>query len=224
MFPSIVDVARANRAFLGRAVRFLAGEAGMRQFLDVGTGLPSAANTHEVAQAVAPEARVVYVDNDPLVLAHARALLTGSHEGATAYVDADAHDPEAILRAAAETLDLRRPVAVMLLGILNFVLDDAEAQHVVATLMDVVPPGSHLALTHPTLEVDGQANAEAMQFWNDNATPPITARSSTEVIQFFDGLTLLDPGVVPCTLWRPDALDVGAVAPVPQLGGVARKE
>jgi hypothetical protein len=152
MFPSIVDVARADRAFLGRAVRFLAGEAGIRQFLDIGTGLPTASNTHQVAQETAPEARVVYVDNDPLVLTHARALLTGTPEGATAYIDADAHDPEYILRRAADVLDFGQPVAVMLLGILNFILDGDHARRVVSVLVDAVPPGSYVTITHPTLE------------------------------------------------------------------------
>ncbi|WBB58017.1 SAM-dependent methyltransferase [Streptomyces sp. WMMC500] len=223
MFPLIRDVARADRVFLGRAVRFLAGEAGIRQFLDIGTGLPTANNTHEVAQQVAPASRIVYVDNDPLVLSHARALLTSTPQGATAYVAADAHEPEAILREAARTLDFGRPVAVMMLGILNFVLDDAAAQRVVRELMEATPPGSYLVLTHPTVELGGEGNVAAMKFWNENATPPITARSLDQVTRFFDGLELLDPGIVSCSRWRPEPNAFGAPAVVPQFGAVARK-
>ncbi|MDQ8706453.1 SAM-dependent methyltransferase [Streptomyces sp. LHD-70] len=202
MYPSIGQVARADREFLGRAVRYLAGEAGIRQFLDIGTGLPTADNTHEVAQRIAPDSRIVYVDNDPTVLAHARALLTSTPEGATSYVDADAHDPDAILRAAAETLDLDRPVAVILLGILNFVLDTEQATEIVRRLVDAVPSGSYLVVTHPTLELGGSGNAEAMAFWNENAKPPIRARSGQEIAAFFDGLELLPPGLVSCSRWR----------------------
>ena len=224
MFPGIVHVARADRAFLGRAVRFLAGEAGIRQFLDIGTGLPTADNTHEVAQAIAPETRVVYVDNDPLVLTHARALLTSAPPGVTAYVDADVHHPARIINAAAETLDLRRPLAVMMLGILNFVLDTGEAAAIVNHVMDAVPSGSYLVISHPTLELGGEANAEAMRFWNDHATPPITARSRAGISQFFEGLDLVEPGLVPCTRWRPDTAGAGEPGPeVPQYGAVALK-
>lgn len=221
MFPAIAEVARADRAFLGRAVGHLAGEAGIRQFLDIGTGLPTADNTHEVAQRTAPDARIVYADNDPLVLAHARALLTSTPEGATAYVDADVRDTDALLHAAARTLDFDRPVAVMLLGILNFVLDTGEALGIVTRLMEAVPPGSHLVLTHPTLELGGEANTEAMAFWNENAKPPITARSGAEIARFLDGLELLPPGLVSCAEWRPDPAT--APARVAQYGVVARK-
>ncbi|WNI22160.1 SAM-dependent methyltransferase [Streptomyces sp. ITFR-16] len=221
MYPSIGEVARADRAFLGRAVRYLAGDAGIGQFLDIGTGLPTADNTHEVAQHTAPDARVVYVDNDPIVLAHARSLLTSSPEGATEYVDADARRPELILRAAQPTLDLRRPVAVMLLGILNFVLDTDEATRVVRVLMDAVPSGSYLVLTHPTLELGGEGNEAAMRFWNENATPPITARTRFEFASFLTGLDLVEPGIVSCARWRPSP---GTAEPeVAQFGAVARK-
>jgi len=223
MFPSIVDMARADRAFLGRVMRFLTAESGIRQFLDVGTGLPTSANTHEVAQRIAPESRIVYVDNDPLVLTHARALLTSAPEGRTVYIDADAHDPDGILRVAAGTLDLDRPVGIMLLGILNFILDTAEATRVVSALVDAVPSGSYVAITHPTLQLGGDANAKAMAFWNENAKPPITARTRTEFAQFFDGLQLLEPGIVPCSRWRPNDAEVGTPADVPQFGAVARK-
>ncbi|MFH8475314.1 SAM-dependent methyltransferase [Streptomyces sp. NPDC018000] len=219
MYPSIGEVARADRAFLGRAVRFLAGDARIGQFLDIGTGLPTADNTHEVAQHTAPDSRIVYVDNDPIVLAHARALLTSSPEGATEYIDADAHHPEQILRAVEPTLDLKKPVAVMMLGILNFILDTDEARRIVRTLMDAMPSGSYLALTHPTLELGGEGNEAAMRFWNENATPPIIARSRAEFTTFLEGLELVEPGIVSCARWRaaPGAVQVA------QFGAVARK-
>ncbi|MFF7881378.1 SAM-dependent methyltransferase [Streptomyces sp. NPDC020794] len=222
MFPVIRAVARADRDFLGRAVRFLTGERGIRQFLDVGTGLPTLDNTHDIAQRIAPESRIVYVDNDPVVLAHARALLTGTPEGATDYLDADVHAPDAIIRGAAGTLDLDRPVAVMMLGMLNFVLDGDEARDIVRRLMAALPSGSCLALTHPTTDADlgGEGNVAAMSFWNENATPPITARDRAEITTFFDGLDLLDPGLVSCAQWRARPGD-GAV--LPQYGAVAVK-
>ncbi|MGC5344565.1 SAM-dependent methyltransferase [Streptomyces sp. DT171] len=223
MYPSIGEVARADRAFLGRVVRHLAGEAGIRQFLDIGTGLPTADNTHEVAQRTAPDARVVYVDNDPIVLAHARALLTSTPEGVTEYIDADAHHPERILDAVEPTLDLTRPVAVMMLGILNFVLDTDEALSVVRELMAPLPSGSYLVLTHPTLELGGEGNDAAMRFWNENATPPITARSRAEFAAFLEGLEIVEPGIVSCARWRDEPSGGGAPADVAQFGAVARK-
>ncbi|MFG2192095.1 SAM-dependent methyltransferase [Streptomyces sp. NPDC048639] len=223
LYPSIGEVARADRAFLGRAVRYLAGEAGIRQFLDIGTGLPAVDNTHEVAQRLAPESRIVYVDNDPIVLAHARDLLTGSAAGATDYVDADAHDPDTIVSAAARTLDFDRPVAVMMLGILNFILDTAEAHAIVDRLLDAVPPGSHLVVTHPTLELGGEANAGAMRFWNDNATPPIVARGQEDLARFFARLEIVEPGIVSCARWRPDPGAPAGTDEVAQYGVVGRK-
>ncbi|WP_030758724.1 SAM-dependent methyltransferase [Streptomyces griseus] len=219
-YPSIGEVARADRAFLGRAVTRLARAEGVRQFLDIGTGLPTADNTHEVAQRIAPDARIVYVDNDPIVLTHARALLTSAPEGVTEYVDADAHEPEKVLAGAGEVLDLSRPVAVLMLGLLNFVMDTDEARSIVRTLMAAVPSGSHLVLTHPTLdpELGGEGNVAAMAFWNENATPPITARTREEFASFFDGLELLDPGIVSCARWG--APEAAAVA---QFGAVGRK-
>ncbi|MER6979733.1 SAM-dependent methyltransferase [Streptomyces carpinensis] len=222
LFPVIREVARADRAFLGRAVRFLTAERGVRQFLDIGTGLPTADNTHEIAQRIAPESRIVYVDNDPAVLVHARTLLTSTPEGVTAYIDADAHDPDAIVERASATLDLGRPVAVMMLGILNFVLDTDAARDIVRRVMAALPSGSCLALTHPTVDADlgGEGNVAAMEFWNENATPPITARPRAEVAAFFEGLDLVEPGLVPCSRWRPDT---GTPAAVPQFGAVAVK-
>jgi hypothetical protein len=207
LMPELVLSARANRQFLGRAVRFLAGEGQIRQFLDVGTGLPTADNTHEVAQAVAPEARIVYVDNDPLVLTHARALLTSGPEGVTDYIDADVRDPRAILEAAAATLDFTQPTAVVLSGIVNFVLDDAEAHAVVNQFVGAVPSGSYLLISHPTTEVNGPAVEESMRQWNATGAAPIRTRTVEEIRGFFDGLELLDPGVVTCTAWRPDPQD-----------------
>jgi O-methyltransferase involved in polyketide biosynthesis len=222
MFPVIRDVARADRDFLGRAVHFLAAECGVRQFLDIGTGLPTMDNTHEIAQRIAPESRIVYVDNDPTVLVHARALLTGTPEGATDYIDADVHHPDAIIEAARSTLDFSRPIAVMMLGILNFVLDTAQARDIVHRITAAGPSGSYLALTHPTTNADlgGEGNIEAMKFWNDNAKPPITARSRAEIMAFFDGLDLLPPGLVSCAQWRAEP---ELPAAVPQFGAVAVK-
>jgi S-adenosyl methyltransferase len=221
--PDIVTSARADRAFLQRAVRHLVVEAGIRQFLDVGTGLPTADNTHEVAQALAPESRIVYTDNDPLVLAHARALLTSTSEGATDYIDADARDTPAILAAARRTLDFDRPIAVMLLGVLNFIGDDDEAAGVVRRLMAAVPTGSYLAIAHPTLEVRPEESRAAAAQWNETATPPITLRSKTQLQAWFEGLELLEPGVVTCTRWRPEAGDPTADTDVYQFCGLARK-
>ncbi|MFG2502253.1 SAM-dependent methyltransferase [Streptomyces sp. NPDC048441] len=222
MFPVIRDVARADRQFLARTVRFLTADCGVRQFLDIGTGLPTLANTHEIAQRIAPEARIVYVDNDPIVLVHARSLLTGTPQGATDYIDADIQHPDSVMEGAAATLDLDRPVAVMMLGILNFVLDTGEAQEIVRRIMASVPSGSYLALTHPTTDTDlgGEGNVEAMRFWNENATPPITARSRAEISAFFDGLDLLTPGLVSCAHWRAET-DSGPT--LPQFGAVAMK-
>jgi O-methyltransferase involved in polyketide biosynthesis len=207
LMPEIVDSARADRAFLGRVVRHVAGEAGVRQFLDIGTGLPTADNTHEVAQAVAPESRIVYVDNDPLVLVHARALLTSGPAGVTDYIEADVRDPDTILEAAARTLDFSQPVALMLLGILNFVVDDDEAHAIVDRLLDAVPSGSYMAVVHPTQEIHGEAMAETLRLWNERGGAPIVARSRQELARFFDRLELLEPGVVACWQWRPDPGD-----------------
>ncbi|PWI12080.1 translation initiation factor IF-2 [Streptomyces sp. NWU339] len=222
IIPVIRDIARADREFLGRAVTYLAGERGVRQFLDVGTGLPTADNTHEIAQRIAPDSRIVYVDNDPTVLVHARALLTGGHDGATAYLDADVRDPDAILERAAATLDFDRPVAVMMLGILNFVLDTGEAREIARRIVAAVPSGSFLVLTHPTsdAEVGGENQVPAMEFWNENATPPITARSAEDIAAFFEGLNLVEPGLVSCSRWRAGA---DAAVVVPQYGAVAVK-
>ena len=205
--PELVQSARFNRQFLGRAVRHLTGEVGIRQFLDVGTGLPTADNTHEVAQAVAPESRIVYVDNDPLVLVHARALLTSSPEGATDYIAADIRDPEKILAAARDTLDFDQPIAIMLLGILNFVVDDDEAYQIARRLGAAVPPGSHLVLSHPTREVNAEAVDRAVNMWNEGGSAPMAVRTPAEIARYLEGFTLLELGLVTCSRWRPDGND-----------------
>ncbi|MFA1548962.1 SAM-dependent methyltransferase [Actinomadura chokoriensis] len=224
VLPDIVASARADRGFLGRAVGHLAGEAGLRQFLDLGTGLPTAGNTHEVAQGIAPEARIVYVDNDPLVLTHAQALLTSTPEGATDYIESDAREPEKILEQAAATLDFGRPVAIMMLGILNFITDDDQAHQVVDRLLDAVPSGSHLAIAHPTGEVDGEAAQQAVDMSNQAGVAPMRLRSRAELESFFDGMEILEPGVVSCSRWRPAVSDPARLPkPVYQFCGLARK-
>jgi SAM-dependent methyltransferase len=211
---------RSNRAFLGRAVRFLAGEAGISQFLDIGTGIPTASNTHEVAQSVNPMARVVYVDNDPMVLAHARALLT-SVTAPTAYVDADARDTGKLLAEAARTLDFTKPVALMLIGLLHCIPDADDPYRVVADLVSALPPGSYLAISHPAADIHATEMAEGAAMMNAALAVPLTFRPYDRVIPFFDGLDLVEPGVVSTTQWRPDP---GAdTTPLPGWTGVARK-
>src|SRR5579875_3884116 len=224
MLPIIVTQARADRAFLGRAIRYLAGEAGIRQFLDIGTGLPTADNTHEVAQRAAPQARIVYADNDPMVLAHARALLTSSPEGACDYVNGDLREPDAILSQAARTLDLTRPVALMLLGVLHHISDTDQAYAIVRQLMTALAPGSYLVVNHSTSAISGAAMEDAVAHWNKVGTPPMTLRTPEQIARFFDGLELLEPGVVSCSRWRPGPSPPGGQHPeVDEFCGVARK-
>ena len=218
-YPQIVDVARAGRYFLARSVRFLAGEAGVRQFLDIGTGLPAPDNTHEIAQRVAPESRVVYVDNDPLVLAHARALLTSAPQGSCDYVDADMRNPASILTAAARTLDLTQPVAVLFMGVLGHVADYEESRAIVGAMLDGVPAGSYLALKE---SADKQARVKANEQYEQTGAVPYTSRTAAQVEGYFAGLDLVPPGVVPVADWRPEP----SPFPVPQadsLAGVGRK-
>lgn len=222
-FPDLRDAARADRGFLIRAVTYLVRDAGIRQLLDVGTGLPTVNNTHQVAQRTAPDCRIVYVDNDPMVLVHARALLTSTPEGRTDYLHADVRDPERILDEAARTLDFTQPVALMLLGVINYILDNAEAHAIVNRLLDALPSESYLAMSHPTAEVHAEAIEASVQQYNSSGAPPIRTRSRQELTRFFDGLELLQPGVVSCSLWRPDHSDVGTPAEVTQYCGVARK-
>lgn len=222
--PGIVDVARADRRFLVRVVSHLAGESGIRQFLDIGTGLPTADNTHEVAQRIAPSSRVVYTDNDKMVLIHAQALLVGSSEGSTDYIDADVHDPETILDRAADTLNLSEPVAVLMFGVLNFVAETEEARAIVRRLMAAVPSGSYLAIAHATSDLGGEANAQAMKVWNENSHQPIRTRTREEITRLLDGLDVLDPGLDSVSRWRaePDATGKMPVQ-VPAYGVLARK-
>ncbi|MDX3619301.1 SAM-dependent methyltransferase [Streptomyces europaeiscabiei] len=204
LHPSIEDYARADRQFLGRAVRHLAADVGIRQFLDIGAGLPTAENTHEVAQHIAPDARIVYVDNDPLVLVHARALLTSSPEGRTDHVDEDLRNVDSVLEHAARTLDLTRPVALMLLDVLAFIHDDENPYGIVRHLMDALPSGSHLVLSHTITSPEWPDVDIAAAWWNEHGIPRLTQRTPEVIAGFFAGLDLLEPGVVSCTRWRPE--------------------
>lgn len=221
--PQIVELARSSRAFLNRAVVYLAGEVGVRQFLDIGTGLPTANNTHEVAQQVAPEAKIVYVDNDPVVLAHARALLLSTPEGATTYLDADLYDSATILRRAAETLDFERPIALILMNILGHVADWEQAKSIVKTLVEALPSGSYLLVSDGTNVIDPEALNEAARIYNEHANPQYHLRTPEMISELFTGLDLLEPGVVSCPSWRPEAAAVGQIVEVDQFGGVGRK-
>jgi O-methyltransferase involved in polyketide biosynthesis len=219
--PNVLPSVRANRAFLRRAVQYLAAEAGIRQFLDIGTGLPTAENTHQVAQGIAPESRVVYVDNDPIVLAHARALLTSTPEGATAYIDADLRDTDEILRAAAGTLDFSKPIAVMLLCIMQYVPDAARPREIVARLMDAVPAGSYLAMSDTTRDIQTEAMVAGAAQYNARLGPNVfTPRTGAEYTAFFDGLEFVEPGLVPLPQWRAPA-DLTQV--IPMYAAIGRK-
>jgi hypothetical protein len=220
VFPAIVDVARAGRAFLGRSVRYLVREVGIRQLLDVGTGLPTVDNTHEIAQRVAPDSRIVYVDNDPLVLVHARALLTSSPEGATDYIDADMNEPQAIVQAASKLLDLTQPVGLLFMGVLGHIPDYDRARWIVSQLLDALPSGSYLALTDGV--ATDRAATQAEQEYADTGAIPYVSRSPEEIAGFFEGLELVDPGCVTVTRWRPDN-PADAAIELPGLAGVARK-
>jgi hypothetical protein len=218
MFPDITKLARADRAFLRRAVTFLVRDAGIRQFLDVGTGLPTADNTHQVAQAIARESRIVYVDNDPLVLVHARALLTSTHEGACDYIDADLRDVDRILAGAARTLDFSQPVALMLFGIMGQIPDSDDPGGVISGLLAPMPSGSYLALSDGA--TISESFTEAVKHYNENSASTYHPRSPEQLTSFFDGLELVEPGVVELSQWRPGAAELGAV---PGMGGIGRK-
>jgi hypothetical protein len=205
IFPDLVFTMRANRAFLGRAVRYLTAEAGIRQFLDIGTGIPTAGNTHEVAQAIAPECRVVYVDYDPVVLAHARALLDSSDAGATEYIDADLRDTGTILTQAAELLDFTKPVAITLMSILHAIPDADDPYSIVAMLLDAVPSGSYLAISAFGEELmSAEARAALMDSIKRTSLQRYTSRTREQMARFFDGTDLVEPGLVPVEEWRPD--------------------
>ncbi|MGH3407310.1 MAG: SAM-dependent methyltransferase [Streptosporangiaceae bacterium] len=221
-WPEIVFSVRANRAFLTRVVRYLAAEAGIRQFLDIGTGIPSANNTHEVAQAIAPGTRVVYVDNDPTVLAHARALLTSGPHGVTDYIDADLRDTGKILDAAARTLDFTQPVAITLMAIVHLIGDEDDPYGIIARLMSAVPSGSYLAMSHIASDINvavSEAGSRVSQFIQQKQT----YRTHDEVLRFFDGLELVQPGLAEVQEWRPDS-ELEAKAPAALWGGVGRKK
>ena len=203
--PELGFTARANRAFLGRVVRYLTAQAGIRQFLDIGTGIPTAGNTHQVAQAVAPESRVVYVDYDPVVLAHARALLTSHEAGATEYVDADLRDTPAILGRAARLLDFTKPVAVTLLMVLHVIPDSDDPHALVAKVMDALPSGSYLAVSHLGSDLlDEEAKQGFENIVSRAAQQQYIGRSRDEMLRFFPGTDLVEPGLVRVEEWRPD--------------------
>jgi hypothetical protein len=200
--PAIVRDIRANRDFMRRAVAYLAAE-GVRQFLDVGTGIPTEPNLHEVVQGIAPDARIVYADNDPIVLAHARALLTSTPEGATDYIQADLRAPGMILQEAARTLDFARPTAVTLVSIMQLISDEEDPHGIVARIMSAVAHGSYLVLTHPASDIHGELVAESARRYNESVATPVTLRAFDQVSGFFDGLEMVEPGIVQCHRWRP---------------------
>jgi hypothetical protein len=223
MFPDIADIARLQRRFLARAVHYLAGEAGIRQFLDIGTGLPTADNTHQIAQQMAPESRIVYVDNDPLVLVHARALLTSAPGGMTSYIEADVRDTEEILGEAARTLDFGQPIALMMLGIMGQLPDSAAPRSIVTTLLGALPPGSYLALSDGT--DTSPALNQAIAAYNQNSASSYYLRSPEQIARFFDGLTLVPPGVVTTSRWRRELADASTEPrEVDAICGVGRKD
>jgi hypothetical protein len=221
-FPKTAESARAARAFLRRVVRFLAAEAGIRQFLDIGAGLPSGENVHQVAQSVTPDAKIVYVDNDPVVLLHAQTLLTGGAEGVTAFLDADLRAPEKILTEAARTLDFGQPMAVLLLGILHNVGDEYDPRGIVRRLMRAVPGGSYLAIGHLTADIYPELAEFARVLNERQLDAPMVLRDHAQVTSFFDGLDLVQPGVVQLSRWRPQSESESAAAAA-LWGGVARK-
>jgi hypothetical protein len=214
--------ARAHRAVLGRVVRYLVHDAGVRQFLDIGTGIPKENNVHEVAQREVPECRIVYVDRDPIVLAHAHQLLRSAPQGATKYIYGELREPGAITRDAGETLDFSQPTAVMLFGILHFFSDDEDPCGVIRELMSPMAPGSYLALTHLARDVEGGALTETFNRLNSQMAESVTLRTHDEVAQLFGELELIEPGVVQLPKWRPEQGTADA-GPLPMWCGVARK-
>jgi SAM-dependent methyltransferase len=221
-FPGLVTWARRNRAFLARAVNYLVADVGVRQFLDVGTGLPTANNTHEVAQRIAPETRVVYVDNDPVVLVHAQSLLNSSPEGVTAYIQADLRDPGAIIAQARQTLDFSQPVALMLLAILHVIPDADDPWDLVRQLVAALPSGSYLVISHPARDIHREQIAEMTKRFNQRlGSVRSEGRTRDEVSRFFTGLELVEPGIVSTPRWRPGP----GVEPTddPAYAAVARK-
>jgi hypothetical protein len=202
--PTVVRDIRANRAFLRRAVAWLASEAGVGQFLDIGAGIPTKPNVHEVVQAIIPAARIVYVDHDPIVLSHARALLASGPEGETAYIDADLRAPAEVLAQAARTLDFTRPVALLLVGVLHLISDDEDPNGIIARLMEPLAPGSYLVVNQPASDVHAEIAAEGARRLAESGSTPTTRRSRQEVVRFFSGLDLVEPGVVQTHRWHPE--------------------
>lgn len=221
VYPGFAVKARTCRYFMFRTVRLLTAEMGIRQFLDIGTGLPTANNTHEVAQRIAPASRVVYVDNDPLVLSHARSLLTSSPQGTTCFVDADVRDPDRILDEARRALDFETPIALLMLGVLGHVVDHDEVRSIVRRLTDALPPGSFLVHCDGTTTDDSYVRG--LEDCNHHAGQPYFARSHEQVASYYEGLELVDPGVVPIHLWRPETGTIGVSVSVDESGGVGRK-
>jgi S-adenosyl methyltransferase len=219
--PFLVAGVRANRAFLGRSVEYLVTEAGIRQFLDIGTGIPTADNTHEVAQRHAPDSRIVYVDNDPIVLAHARALLTSDPAGATDYIDADARDTETILEQAARTLDFEKPVAIIMIGVLHCIPDADDPAGLTAKFMDAVPARSYLTIAHVASDIHAEQVAKDSAALNRSLANPVTFRDRDQVAGFFKDLELVEPGLVPAPQWRPSP--EASTALLSLWAGVARK-
>ena len=222
LYPKIATDARCGRAFLVRTITHLARDEGVNQFLDVGTGLPTHQNTHEIAQAVAPESRVVYVDNDPMVLAHARALLVGTEEGATDFIDADLREPDKVLDRAQGLLDFTRPIGLSIIGTLGHIPSQPDASEIVRAYLDALPSGSFLVLGDGVFPDESEAT-EALDRWNESATLAYRAHTIADMESYFAGLDLLDPGLVPVTTWRPDDLDVGAAPETDMYGAVGRK-
>jgi S-adenosyl methyltransferase len=222
VMPVMVQVARSVRRFLATAVHYLTADLGIRQFLDIGTGLPTANNTHQVAQRVVPESRIVYVDNDPIVLSHARALLTSAPAGRCAYVDADARSADQILAEAARTLDFTQPVAVMMLGLLHFIPDSDDPYSLTARYLAAVPSGSYLAVSHASSDIDPDQQSAAARSYNAHSATPITLRSRPEVARFFRGLDLVPPGITPLGQWSPGATQA-APSHLPTYTALARK-
>jgi hypothetical protein len=221
-YPDLALSVRANRAFLARTVRYLARGKGIRQFLDIGTGIPAADNTHEVAQSVAAECRVVYADHDPIVLAYAQSLLTSTPQGATDYLHADLREPGKIVAEAARTLDFRQPVAVVLMAVLQLIPDDEDPHGIVAQLLDAVPAGSYLVVSHPASDIDAESMAEMAKRLNRLMSQSVALRDHAGVTRFFDGLDLAEPGVVRIPEWRPGS-PAEAATPATMWGGVGRK-
>ena len=221
-YPDIVYSVRANRAFLARTVRYLAAEAGIRQFLDIGTGIPTANNTHEVAQSVAPGSDVVYVDNDPVVLTHARALLVSGEQGRTNYIDADLRDTRRILAEAALTLDFSQPVAIMLMAILQHIDEAEDPNAIVSSLLAAVPPGSYLTISHPAADLAAQQMAQMAERLNKLMAEKVTFRTRAQVAPFFERLAMVEPGLVRVQEWRPDT-EIEAKSPAALWGGMGRK-